>query len=202
MLATQILKEEHKLILAVLTCLNHMVIIAKTEKTINTDDAEKILRFFREFSDSCHHQKEEDLLFPALENNGLNNQTGPTVVMKHEHVEGRWLIGGLSDAIYAFSNGDQDACGRFQHYADLYIELLRNHIAKEDHCLFPMSEELLDNELDKQLMAQFHQVEKAAGGNRHRDFIEIARELCTRFDVPFPAPDNIKALSEEFVTSD
>ena len=35
------------------------------------DDARKAIEFFRTFADGCHHGKEEDCLFPKLQERGI-----------------------------------------------------------------------------------------------------------------------------------
>jgi hemerythrin-like domain-containing protein len=35
------------------------------------------LVFLKEFADRCHHGKEEDFLFPALEKAGIKKEGGP-----------------------------------------------------------------------------------------------------------------------------
>ena len=37
-------------------------------------DGEALIDFFRTFADTCHHGKEEQLLFPALEQLGVSRQ--------------------------------------------------------------------------------------------------------------------------------
>ncbi len=37
----------------------------------------KVVDFIRNFADRCHHGKEEDNLFPAMEKRGIPRQAGP-----------------------------------------------------------------------------------------------------------------------------
>ena len=100
-------------------------------------------KFFREFADRCHHGKEEDLLFPALEAQGFPRDAGPTAVMRMEHEQGRAAVRGMAESLAAAAAGDRAGLEHWLHSARIYIELLRAHIQKEDHCLFGMAEEAL-----------------------------------------------------------
>jgi hemerythrin-like domain-containing protein len=58
---------EHKYILKVVNAT--IVLDASLEKgeSIDVERVRKIVHFMREFADKCHHGKEEQLLFPAME---------------------------------------------------------------------------------------------------------------------------------------
>ena len=45
--------------------------------------------FLRGFADSCHHGKEEDILFQRMVERGFPRETGPVAVMLYEHEVGR-----------------------------------------------------------------------------------------------------------------
>ena len=51
--------------------------------------------FFREFADSCHHGKEEDVLFQRMDERGFPRETGPVAVMLYEHEVGRGHVSAL-----------------------------------------------------------------------------------------------------------
>ena len=84
-----------------------------------------------------HHQREEEVLFPALEHLGIG---GPPAVMRSEHVELRRL----KHAVQDLANG-ADAQALVMAARGL-VEMLREHIAKEDNVLYPMAFELLRDE--------------------------------------------------------
>lgn len=79
-----------------------------------------------------HFALEEEFLFPALERFPQLAQ-GPVAVMKAEHAEFRALVAALAVALRA---GSQDGA---LTAARQVIGLLRAHIDKEDHVLFPMA---------------------------------------------------------------
>lgn len=91
-------------------------------------------------SEVMHHfTLEEQALFPPLARH-LGTTQGPLAMMEAEHAEFRELLQGLTDAVRTGAHGAQRAI------AGEIIELLRVHIHKEDHVLFPMAEHLLSAE--------------------------------------------------------
>lgn len=78
-----------------------------------------------------HAHIEDEILFPALEPH-LGRQAGPLAVMDAEHEEIRHLL-----AEMALGDDDVDAM------VSRFIDLAREHFAKEDQVLFPLAEQLL-----------------------------------------------------------
>jgi len=199
MQATEILYEEHRVILKVLECLNKIVAEAETDGKLNADSANTAIDFFRNFADGCHHAKEEDRLFIVLEQSGIPKQGGPIGVMLTEHDDGRGFVKGMADAVSAAANGDAEALQAFRHNAVNFIHLLTNHIGKEDQVLFPMAGRVLDEQSATHLMTDFRQIEADAGGTRHDKYVAIARNLCDKYGVAFLEDAQIKTIKSEFM---
>jgi hemerythrin-like domain-containing protein len=178
MKATEILMDEHRVIEQVLTCLEKLADRCEAGGKLDSTSALEALEFFRNFADRCHHGKEEGHLFPLLEARGLGRQGGPTGVMLHEHEEGRRLIAAMARAV------ESDACREFVRQARAYVGLLREHIRKEEHCLFPMAAGILSG-LDAESLAQrFEHVENAEmGEGTHEHYLQLANGLADRLDV-------------------
>lgn len=183
--AARILEEEHKVILTVLDVLARVIECTRRENRIPGADARDLVAFFRDYADRCHHSKEEDALFPAMENAGFPSEGGPTAVMRMEHAMGRKLVTAMADALEQTSVGAFCACGAEFH------ALLSQHIKKEDHCLFPMVCSTMAEAECCKLFDDFRRIEKDAGGTRHRAFLAAARSLCERYGV---SPLDISAL--------
>lgn len=181
---TTVLMDEHRVIERVLDCLQAMVERAAVEGALDGEAAEQALDFFRHFADHCHHAKEEDLLFPLLEERGMPRDGGPTGVMISEHEQGRALVRAMADDIPAASQGEDGALIRFADRARAYVSLLRLHIQKEDDCLFPMADERLTEQDQLDLEAQFNEVAcKKIGNDMHEKYLGIADALSERFGV-------------------
>jgi hemerythrin-like domain-containing protein len=140
--------------------------------------------FFRDFADRCHHAKEEDLLFPLLEKEkGFSTESGPTAVMRAEHVEGRACVRRMGESIDAAEAGDKTAVGRFVEAAAAYVDFLRSHIGKEDHCLFPNLGYTLTGDDHRRLLAAYDAAEERLGSGAHERLHGIADALAARWGV-------------------
>jgi hemerythrin-like domain-containing protein len=140
---TGVLREEHRWILDVTGALERELdrVGAGSPDPAQMD---RCVRFLRLFADACHHGKEEDLLFPALEDHGLPRDSGPIAVMLAEHREGRRLVGIMADALPAVAEGGNGALSRFEKAGRDYAALIRGHIGKEDGVLFQMADQIIE----------------------------------------------------------
>jgi hemerythrin-like domain-containing protein len=179
MKATDVLMEEHRVIEQVLNCLEKLADHSAAGAELDRGSIREALDFFRHFADRCHHGKEEGCLFPLLEARGLARAGGPTGVMLHEHEQGRRLIVAMAEAV------EKDARREFVRHARAYIELLREHIRKEDQCLFPIAAEVLGDAEAEALARSFEKVESAdLGEGAHEHYLQRANDLSERLGVP------------------
>ncbi|MDP8244361.1 MAG: hemerythrin domain-containing protein [Candidatus Hinthialibacter antarcticus] len=184
MKATELLMQEHRIIEQVLNCLEAMAQQAASEKILDEERAFQAIDFFRNFADKCHHGKEEGHLFPALEARGFARDGGPTGVMFYEHDQGRNFVKNMFESTPEAAKGNEDALDNFVRNAEGYIHLLREHIQKEDHCLFPMADEALDEKACADMMNSFtHVEEKEIGEGVHESYIALANTLATHYNV-------------------
>lgn len=159
MYATQDLRDEHEGIKIALDVLDRLADELAAGHEIDLDDAEQIVDFLKTFADRCHHGKEEDLLFPALEKAGIPREGGPVGVMLMEHSHGREFIRSMSDALPGLRTGDEAASRAFVAGAHGYSRLLREHINKENTVLFNMAEQRLSPEEHARLKTGFDRIE-------------------------------------------
>jgi hemerythrin-like domain-containing protein len=180
---TEILSSEHRVIEQVLDCLERIIAEASAAGRLDAASAKDAVSFFRTFADQCHHAKEEVHLFPAMEAKGFPRDGGPTGVMLTEHEAGRGCVRTMSEAIDAAAAGDDAALRRFAEAGAGFISLLRQHIEKEDHCLFSMANEVLTDEDQSALMAKFGKAEETMGHGTHEKFLTIAGALAEKYGV-------------------
>ncbi len=184
MKATEILTHEHRIIEQVLNSLDALVQRARLDGVLDKSSALEAINFFHNFADRCHHGKEEELLFPALEKKGMPRSGGPIGVMLMEHDSGRALIAEMREAAKTYGGGDKEAGGKWAKAAMSYSRLLRDHIAKENNILFVMAERLLTPTEQEQLAAGFDAIEiqKMGEGTHerlHRMMDSLLAEVTT-----------------------
>jgi len=179
-----ILMNEHRLIEQVLNCLEKIVARCDAEGRLDKESAQQALDFFRTFADRCHHGKEEAHLFPLLETRGMGSPCGPLAVMHREHELGRLYVQGMSSTLEAAAAGEPDAVRWFVQHGQSYIRLLREHIGKEDHCLFNNAQRVVTSHEDRQLVAAYEKFEaEEMGQGTHEQCVSAANELAQRYGV-------------------
>jgi len=174
MTATEDLRAEHQGILKMLAVMQRIIAHLRTGNAVPLERLGSILEFLKVFADKCHHGKEEDILFPALEAAGMSRDGGPIAVMLHEHTLGRGHIRDMSAALSA-GPGVSTA---FAEPAQSYVDLLTQHIAKENNVLFVMAERLLGAEALTRMHEDFERLEaERIGPGRHEAFHRLLDEL-------------------------
>jgi hemerythrin-like domain-containing protein len=181
---TDVLRTEHEVILDVLAALETIHRAARRDGKLDLRSAEDALDFLAAFADRCHHGKEEQLLFAALIAHGLPSAVGPLAVLSSEHDQGRALIARMSKALADAKASRPDAAARFAEAGDTYVALMRDHIAKENGVLFPVSEGMLTAQEQAELMTRFESFEhEDMEAGAHQRFLDLASGLCERLDV-------------------
>ena len=177
MKSIDLLMYDHRIIERGLDLLQAAVSKLEKNEKVSTEVFEKLIRFFREFADKCHHGKEENHLFPSLEIRGIPREGGPIGVMLYEHDLGRRLLRDMEESLHKV-NKDPEAEKDLIVTSLNYIELLRQHIFKEDNILFKMAEEVLDDDVDKRLVKAFEDVEtRVLGSEDHERLIRSLDEI-------------------------
>ncbi len=184
MKATRDLKEEHGGIKVMLAILGKICDRIEAGKDVDPKHVGEILEFLMVFVDKCHHAKEEDHLFPAMEKAGVPREGGPVGMMLLEHQAGRDFIRGMARAAEGLAKGDRAAAKQFAANARSYTALLLEHIDKEDNVLYPMAERRLPADADGALTAAFERVEEErVGHGRHEEFHRMMDRLKSVYGV-------------------
>jgi len=150
----------------------------KSGERVNTENLNGILEFLSIFVDKCHHGKEEEFLFPALEDAGVPRDGGTIRVMLSEHEQGRRIVAKLKDAVTDYKSGDNANASNVQLIINEYVALLTQHIAKENTVLFPMADAKLDSNKDTEIFEAFEQLERERiGVGKHEEFHALLNKL-------------------------
>jgi len=173
------LKMEHEAVKITLRVLDS--ICKDTEKSgelTNPEHLEQLIEFFATFVDRCHHGKEEELLFPALEEVGVSREGGPIGVMLKEHQQGRDYVAKMKAALVRYRDGDRGAAGDLVHHARAYITLLERHIYKENNVLFLLADKHLSEDKQMELREGFENIEThKIGAGKHEAFHQMITSL-------------------------
>jgi iron-sulfur cluster repair protein YtfE (RIC family) len=112
---------------------------ADVEAAADAGKAEDTARAWRRFEASLrrHLAQEEEVLFPAFEQATGMTEAGPTFVMRSEHQQMRGLLDQMAAA------ADQGQAQELLDLGDTLLLLIQQHNQKEEHMLYPMSEQAL-----------------------------------------------------------
>jgi hemerythrin-like domain-containing protein len=150
---TDILREEHRVILRALDVLEAAAARLAAGQPLPDGWWPEIIAWLRGFADKTHHAKEESSLFPAMVKAGVPSAGGPVGVMLEEHERGRALV-------RAMEAGEPAARAA---KATQFVALLRGHIDKENGVLFPLADAVLDESAQRALQREFEAAEAELG---------------------------------------
>jgi hemerythrin-like domain-containing protein len=182
--SVSILAGEHEVILQTLSCLEKINQGTQISKKIPTEHVLQILEILKLFADKCHHMKEEDILFPALEEKNPNFTE--TAEMRAEHVQGREYIANMTLAV------DQNVADVFVENSNNYIELLRQHIIKENDIIFRIAQDTLSETEDQEIVNKYRVLEhEDMGSGTHERLLDQANNLASYYDIPIVSKDPV-----------
>jgi hemerythrin-like domain-containing protein len=185
--AIEVLLNEHRLIEEALGSLETYAVEVRAGDLPAREVVAEYAAFFRGFADGCHHGKEEDILFQRMMERGFPREAGPLAVMYHEHELGRAHVRSLTAMAVAPGAVAATDTRAFLATVDGYVPLLRQHILKEDHILYPMALQVLTGpELDA-MNTEFEEFEaKMRADGSYETMQALAERLTARFR-PDPA---------------
>ncbi len=184
MTATTALRSEHNHILAMIACLRAACATSQNGDSFHAETFQSGVDFIRNYADAWHHAKEEDLLFPALEEEGMPRDAGPIAVMLHEHSLGRTYVRQIADNLEAATRGDDAARSVVVRFTLAYADLLSQHIQKENNILFDMADQILTPEVHAHLEKNYKTtIPAGAHADTGKHYEEMVALLCQKWNV-------------------
>lgn len=171
---TRVMMDEHQLILRMIALVEKNVALMEQGRFRNWQFFLDAVDFIRNYADRFHHAKEEDVLFVELINNGMPEKQSPIEAMHIEHDQGRAFVRAMAAAAEKALAGEAGQIPVIAENAAGYIELLREHIDKEDTVLFPLAERILPEDVRPQMVAAYHRAEEQTPGleEKYRRLVE------------------------------
>lgn len=183
MKAVRILGEEHGVIWRVLDTLETAAARGASGGSVRPLFFEDAAEFVKGFADGCHHKKEEDVLFPAINRAGGEAETALVSRMLLEHEDGRRLIRKMRQGARRWDGGDETGRKDAVESAQAYVTLLRKHIADEDNKVFPAAERVIPSASQEQLAEAFDHIEhEETGEGVHEKYLALAEALQAELD--------------------
>lgn len=152
---TQVMVDEHQLILRMIALVEQNTALLEQGKFRHWQFYLDAVDFIRNYADRFHHAKEEDVLFVELIKNGMPEKQSPIEAMHMEHEQGRAHVRAMEEAAHKALDGEPGQGALIAEHAKGYAALLRSHIHKEDHILYPLAERVLPEEVRARMLAAY-----------------------------------------------
>lgn len=177
--ATDTLRQEHGTIKGALEFAERIAAKMNGEQEVSSENLATLMEFIRLFVEQCHHSKEEEILFPLLEEKGIR---GPLGVMLMEHDRARVLIEEMSTAAAdGIPHMSQDSAKRWTRAAWNYSDLMYEHFYKEEEMLFKMADHVLSAEEQASIAQAFQRIEnEKLGAGRHEQLRTTMAQLIAQ----------------------
>lgn len=138
---TESLRKDHALIEKMINALKIMSTLLQKGTTIPKPILDQTIDFSTNFTNQCHHGKEEESLFPTLEKNGMPKEGGPIARMLFEHEITKNLTNSIIKSTEVYLSTGQPRA--LIEDIEKYVEHVTLHLSKENQRLFAMADMIL-----------------------------------------------------------
>lgn len=136
------------------------------------------LDFLLEFGDKVHNKKEEDHLFPLMQQRGVPVQGGPLGVMLMEHEAERDLLSRMLIQVPKLKDLSPADLAQFKQGGMDYLRIRAEHIWKENDVLYNIGRQVLTPDDATSLVDSFNSIDLAAYGTKAKEnFLSMVVEL-------------------------
>lgn len=171
---------EHKAINVMLSIMNTISDGIKDKKVFYTNDVEKIIDFLTVYVDKCHRNKEETVFYPALllskspiEGIGL---------MINEHLMGKGYLDEIMCCVENCKIGSTFSGERIADCMINYVQLMQNHIQKEESDFFKLAHKALNEETQREITKKFKVInDEFIGKDIHTRYDELLRSMESKY---------------------
>lgn len=173
---------EHKAIKLMLNVMSNISKSIKDKKVFYTNDVEKIVDFLFVYVDKCHRNKEEAVFYPALIMTEYPADKMPVGLIINEHSIGK---GYLDEIVCCVENCKIGSIFSGERIADCianYVQLIRNHIKKEENDYFPIANKALSDEAQDEISKQFKIInDEFVGLDIHTRYDELLKSMESKY---------------------
>ncbi len=174
-MSTESLRRDHDLITKVVRAMESTVQLLIDGKEIPESILRDVIEFTTNFTDTCHHGKEEESLFPTLERAGMPSNIGPIAMMLLEHQQSREIVTRMISSTKEYlDSGNSD---RLIVDMQQYIKHITEHLWKENNRLFVMVESRLQNSSIDTDLDKVEATKLESLGKPRDHYEKIARDL-------------------------
>lgn len=153
------------------------------QRVLNAPDAPSTqivgdaVEYFSSYIEGCHAHKEEDVLFPLMQQRGMPPGGGPLAVMIAEHRQSDEALAAFRRAAERYMAGDLGALADLRQAFSAYAGVLREHFWKETDILFPMAQRLFVPADAEAVVHGIKAVEASVGPDTRLRFVKLAQRI-------------------------
>ncbi|MBZ5683261.1 MAG: hemerythrin domain-containing protein [Acidobacteriia bacterium] len=171
------LKHDHHVIQQVVAGMSAVAELLDSGKQVDPSVLADLVQFLRVFADQCHHEKEEQHLFPLLAAKTNASTRRELEYLEHEHRSAKQLVAQLAKVAAVYVHNPEVVRYRVIDLLQQLVELYPAHIWKEDFLLFPLAQQNLSPAEQQGLEEKFESVEREVGEDVHAGFEMLAKKL-------------------------
>lgn len=175
-----LLMKEHRLIEQLIKLVFLDLERIKRERQADVNFIDKILDFLKIYADKCHHGKEEEILFRALDKKPLTPEHRRILQeLLSEHKYARGIVNNLQQAKIIYNEGNVDSIMPIMESMNELTILYPKHIEKEDkHFFLPVMDYFSVQEQNKMLEA-FWEFDKVLIHDKYRLLLQELEQYRT-----------------------
>jgi hemerythrin-like domain-containing protein len=176
-MSTASLRRDHELIEKVIKAMESTIQLLNDGKQIPESILLPVIDFSKNFTDVCHHSKEENSLFPALEQAGMPRNMGPIAMMLMDHERSREIGKEMENSAKDYISSGNSA--KLISDMQQYVEHITEHLWKENNRLFMMAEarlQYVSKKVDKELN-EIEELKLKETGKTREHYEQLAETL-------------------------
>jgi hemerythrin-like domain-containing protein len=171
------LKHDHQVIQQVVAGMSAVADLLDSGKQVDPSVLADLVQFLSIFAGRCHHEKEEQYLFPLLATKASASTNRELEALEQEHRAATHLVRELAKVSAAYVQNPVVMRYRVIALLRRLVELYPAHIWKEDYLLFPTAQQTLSQAEQEHLEDKFETVELEVGEDVHAGFETLAKRL-------------------------
>jgi len=171
---------EHKAITTMLNVMSNISNNIKNKKVFYTNDVEDIVDFLFVYVDKYHRSKEEEVLYPALLlSKYLTESIG---LMINEYKIAKGYLDEIRCCVENFKLGSTFSGEMIVECMENYVQLIQEHIQKEETDFFPSANKALSEEAQMEISKQFKQInDEFVGLDIHTHYDGLLKSLENKY---------------------
>ncbi len=172
------LKGEHDAILIVLSAMKKIASEILDRKYFDLFRVAQIIDFLKIYIDHSHHDKEEEILFPALIECDVPWIADTIHLLMDEHIIARGYMKAIENNLRDYLGGHAYALESMASGMLNYVELEANHMKVENQALLPLADRYLNKTKLESIYLDFKHIQKREIGKfQHLEYYILLRKL-------------------------